>query len=72
MKLTAPWPHRGACPECETAKCCNYCGLLYADRCTNGRCQRCHSAHCTPGGATYPGHAFGDQGTTDHYVEEDV
>ena len=25
-------------------------------RCTNGRCNRCHVTHCTPGGATSPGH----------------
>ncbi len=39
---------------------CSVCGgpapLVF--RCTNGCCARCHAEHCTPGGATYPGHGL--------------
>ena len=38
---------------------CTNCGRLVKrrDRCTNGRCPKCHRSACTPGGDTSPGHA---------------
>lgn len=38
---------------------CEICGTdIRRDRgrCTNERCSSCHAKHCTPGGATSPGH----------------
>ena len=37
---------------------CRNCGAPApaAERCTNGHCAKCHRTHCTPGGATSPGH----------------
>lgn len=29
------------------------------NRCTNGRCGKCHGKYCTPGGQTSPGHGRG-------------
>lgn len=42
-----------------TPRHCEVCGkeTNRQTRCTNGRCLECHRAHCTPGGATSPGHA---------------
>jgi len=42
------------------AAVCYVCGeeAPAAERCTNGYCRRCHAEHCTPGGATYPGHGI--------------
>lgn len=59
-----PYPHPGACAECRADGRCNYCGhaITRFDSCTNGRCGDCHSAVCTPGGLTTPGHGFGRQG----------
>ena len=40
---------------------CEVCGVAAsaAERCTNNRCGHCHAKHCTPGGATSPGHGRG-------------
>ncbi len=45
------YPHEGGCPECAYHKLCNVCGEKYklTERCTNGRCLRCHAKVCTPG-----------------------
>jgi hypothetical protein len=60
---TLSYPHEGGCPSCRDARRCNACGgPLDAHRCTNGRCGRCHAAHCTPGGNTTPGHGYGKVG----------
>lgn len=59
-------PHQGACPQCRSLKLCNYCGAdmpKQIDRCTNGRCIRCHRNVCTAGGATSSGHGFGRVGS---------
>jgi hypothetical protein len=42
-----------------TPRECEVCGTPTErrTRCTNGRCLKCHRAHCTPGGVTSPGHA---------------
>lgn len=45
---------------------CEVCGVdISSDsrRCTNGRCSGCHGTHCTPGGATSPGHGRGNVAT---------
>lgn len=64
-----PYPHEGGCVECRRVAVCNYCGKPAAlmTRCTNGRCRECHSAICTPGGITSPGHNYGKQGGK-HFV----
>lgn len=56
------FPHPGGCEHCRAARMCNACGagLLSGERCTNGRCAKCHQTVCTPGGATSPGHGYGD------------
>lgn len=44
------------------APTCEVCGTpipSQRDRCTNQRCLACHGKHCTPGGATSPGHGRG-------------
>lgn len=40
---------------------CDACGAetTSRNRCTNGRCLKCHARHCTPGGSTSPGHGRG-------------
>lgn len=60
----APYPHEGACIECRTDRTCNFCGAKAPayQRCTNGRCVQCHRTVCTGGGASDPGHAFGQVG----------
>lgn len=55
-----PYPHEGGCHCCTYARVCNVCGEpLGSDRCTNGRCGRCHRSECTTGGQTSPGHGYG-------------
>lgn len=56
-----PRPHPVGCACCRTARRCNVCGVFLrpGERCSNGRCARCHSSVCTPGGATGPGHGSG-------------
>lgn len=46
---------------------CEVCGgpAPAAERCTNGRCAKCHRDHCTAGGVTGPGHG---RGTVDIYA----
>jgi Zn finger protein HypA/HybF involved in hydrogenase expression len=40
---------------------CEVCGgpAPASERCTNGRCAKCHAKHCTGGGITEPGHGRG-------------
>jgi hypothetical protein len=59
------YPHEGGCAECAAKRVCNVCGrprrlvINPGGACTNGRCSDCHTACCTPGGNTDPGHGFG-------------
>lgn len=61
-----PFPHEGCCTGCWVEGRCNVCGEAFGssaindERCTNGRCRKCHDRVCTPGGAVGPGHGFGD------------
>lgn len=59
--MTTTYPHSPGCSGCRAALACNYCGapVQRRDRCTNGRCTRCHSHVCTPGGAYEPEHGSG-------------
>lgn len=53
------YPHEGGCLGCRRMKVCNICAEPWGhNHCTNGRCDRCHNAVCTPGGVTSPGHGF--------------
>lgn len=57
-----PYPHAGGCDGCYEARDCNACGASFDrdnNRCTNGRCGKCHNAFCTPGGSTDRGHGYG-------------
>jgi len=57
------FPHEGGCMGCLVEDTCNACGgSTAAGRCTNGRCFRCHVAHCTSGGNASPGHGYGPLG----------
>lgn len=47
--------YHGDRPAIEVCECCERVFRKW-DRCTNGRCPRCHDRHCTSGGETCPGH----------------
>lgn len=49
----------------KQVRACEVCGepTSSGSRCTNGRCPKCHVEHCTPGGATSPGHGRGTVAT---------
>jgi hypothetical protein len=54
---------------------CEVCGAdIYKDptRCTNGRCAACHRKHCTPGGATSPGHGRGTVKVRTKFTAEQI
>jgi hypothetical protein len=46
---------------------CRVCGepIRLVLVCTNGCCEQCHRQHCTPGGATSPGHNIRHYAVTD-------
>jgi len=48
-------PYHGDRPAIEVCECCERVFRKW-DRCTTGRCPKCHDRHCTSGGATCPGH----------------
>jgi hypothetical protein len=48
-------PYHGDRPAIEVCECCERV-FRKRDRCTNGRCPKCHDRHCTSGGETCPGH----------------
>lgn len=52
------FPHPGNCRACRAEQRCNACGHFppWSERCTNGRCAKCHATVCVNRGPEIHGY----------------